>query len=99
MSSRNTYLDNEERKAALVLNRSLKNAVERVKSGENNPSRIKEYLVTEISSEKMAKIDYVEIVDVNTLQEAHALDGEILIALAVFFGKTRLIDNVYFSNY
>ena len=96
MSSRNYYLSAEERSAALVLNQSLKKVLEKMKDGEKEVIKIKEFLAHEINKTELARIDYVEIVDADTLKEILRIEGPVLIALAVYFGKTRLIDNLYF---
>jgi pantoate--beta-alanine ligase len=93
MSSRNTYLNEKERQDALVLYRSLKKAEELIRQGERDASRIKQEMETMIRSADTAKIDYVEIVDTTNLKSLDTLKGEVLIALAVWIGKTRLIDN------
>jgi len=93
-SSRNSYLNQEERQAALVLHRSLKIAKEMLDSGEKNTAFIKEKMVEEINKEPLARIDYVEIVDWETIKSIEAIHKSALIALAVFIGKTRLIDNI-----
>jgi len=94
MSSRNTYLNREERQGALILSKSLFMAETMIKDGEKDSSKIKEFITEKINSEKLANIDYVEVVDAKTLNNIDKLQGDILIALAVRFGKTRLIDNV-----
>lgn len=94
MSSRNTYLSLKEREAALILNRSLKNAKEMIESGEKDAKKIRSTMVAMIEEESLARIDYVSIVSANTLLPIERLSGQILIALAVFIGKTRLIDNI-----
>ncbi|AZR74656.1 pantoate--beta-alanine ligase [Anoxybacter fermentans] len=94
MSSRNTYLNPEERKAALVLNRSLKKAKEMIEGGERDAALIQAAMIEMIEKEPLAKIDYVSIVSTTTLKPVQRLSGPILIALAVFIGKTRLIDNI-----
>lgn len=93
MSSRNVYLSPEERKAATVLYRSLREAEERIKSGETDPVKLRRQIVNKIKSEPLADIDYVEILGIPDLKPLKVLKGRILIALAVRFGKTRLIDN------
>ena len=92
-SSRNTYLSLEERKAATILNKSLKLAKEKIQSGERNAVNIIEVIENNIKFEKLAKIDYIEIVDSNSLEEVKEISKSILVAIAVFIGKTRLIDN------
>lgn len=96
-SSRNTYLSKEERKAALVLNRSLNKAKEVLKQGERKASIIKEIIKEEINKEPLAKIDYVELVDSVSLENVETIEKNILIPIAVYIGKTRLIDNFTFK--
>lgn len=92
-SSRNTYLNEEERKAALVLSRSLKAGRELLESGETKAAAIRQAVIQEIEKEPLAKIDYVEIVDFDTITPIDEVNGPILAAIAVYIGKTRLIDN------
>lgn len=92
-SSRNTYLNAEERKAALCLSRSLNIAKAMISDGEMNASVIKEAVICEISKEPLARIDYVEIVNLDTIAPVERIENEILCAIAVYIGKTRLIDN------
>lgn len=94
LSSRNTYLSPAERKAALVLSRSLKLAKQMTDSGERNVEKIKNEIIKFINKEPLAKIDYVEILSVPELEERELINGKTLIALAVYIGKTRLIDNI-----
>ena len=93
MSSRNTYLNEEERKAALVLSQAVRLGEELVEAGEKNAAVIKEKMIAHIEAEPLAKIDYVEIVDAQSLEPVSEIQGEILAAMAVYIGKTRLIDN------
>lgn len=93
LSSRNTYLDPEQRKAALCLSKSLKEADEMFKNGERKSARIIRSMEEIIKSEALAKIDYVRIVDLNNLDSLARIEKEALIAVAVFIGKNRLIDN------
>ncbi len=93
LSSRNAYLSPEERAAALVLSRSLNLARELVSSGERDVNRLRERVVNEISTEPLAGIDYVEIRSVPDLAELTIIKDKTLLALAVRFGNTRLIDN------
>ncbi|ABO48710.1 pantothenate synthetase [Desulforamulus reducens MI-1] len=93
LSSRNVYLSQEERKAALVLHRSLHLAKEQVNEGERSAQQIKERIIKEIQAEPLANIDYVEILSVPDLKPIEIIKGNVLLALAVRFGKTRLIDN------
>lgn len=96
-SSRNTYLSDEGRKAALVLSRSLRLAKEALNHGERNANAIKEIIREEINKESLAKIDYVEIVDSESLENVQKIEKSILIPIAVYIGKTRLIDNFTFK--
>ncbi|CCJ33037.1 MULTISPECIES: pantoate--beta-alanine ligase [Caloramator] len=93
MSSRNTYLNEDERKQALVLYKSLKLAEKMIIDGERDVKRIKDEMVNLIKTSKDAVIDYVEFVDNQNLKPVDKVEGEVLIALAVKIGKTRLIDN------
>lgn len=94
MSSRNVYLSGEERKSALILSKSLFEAEELIKKGETGKENILKYITDRIKSEKSAQIDYIEIINAETLDSIEFLKGRVLIALAVKFGNTRLIDNV-----
>jgi len=96
-SSRNTYLSNEERKAALVLSRSLEVAKDLLNKGERDAIKLKKIIKEEISKEQLSKIDYVEIVDSDTLENVGIIEKNILIPIAVYIGKTRLIDNFTFE--
>ncbi len=92
-SSRNTYLSEEERKAAVVLHKALVKGEELVRSGEKDSKKIIALISEEIEKEPLAKIDYVELVDWNELQPCDCVPDQVLVAIAVFIGKTRLIDN------
>ncbi len=92
-SSRNTYLSPEERKAAVILHKGLTRGEEMVRAGEKNAEAVKKAIRDIIESEPLAKIDYVEIVDFDSIQEKEEIEGSILAAVAVYIGKTRLIDN------
>ena len=92
-SSRNTYLSEEERKAAVVLSRSLAKGKELIESGELDAETIKKAIREVIDAEPLAKIDYVEVVNFDTIEAIDTLDGIVLTAIAVYIGKTRLIDN------
>ena len=92
-SSRNTNLNVDERKAAVVLSRSLKIAKQLLDKGERNAAKIKDAIISEINTESLAKIDYVEIVDSENLTDVSTIEKNILIPIAVYIGKTRLIDN------
>ncbi len=92
-SSRNTYLNEEERKQAVILNRALQKGKEQIESGERKSLEIKQTITQTIETMPLAKIDYVEVVDFQTLESIEEIKGEILAAVAVYIGKTRLIDN------
>jgi len=94
MSSRNAYLSDSERQDAAILYQSLKKAESLVSGGERNPGKIVHVIQDMISVKPSAKIDYISIVDAKNLKDVATIKGETLIALAVFIGKTRLIDNV-----
>lgn len=98
MSSRNVYLRPEERKAAVIISRSLEKAKELLQHGERDPLVIKSFIIESIKSEPLSQIDYIEIVDKSTLQHVEKIDSPILIAVAVYFGKTRLIDNLSYKE-
>lgn len=98
-SSRNTYLNKEERQAALVLSRSLDAAKAQIEAGERNTAILKKNICSIIETEPLARIDYVEFVDWNTLEPVETIEGPVLNAIAVYIGKTRLIDNhIYFEK-
>lgn len=98
MSSRNIYLSPEERKAATIISKSLFAARKLLNDGEKDPIRLKNFIIDSIKSELLANIDYVEVVDLATLQTAEKIENSILIATAVYFGKTRLIDNFTYKE-
>lgn len=92
-SSRNTYLNEQERQAALILNKSLLAGKGMIAHGEREAAKIKQVILEKLAEEQLAKVDYVEIVDFATITPIEKLEGEILCAIAVYIGKTRLIDN------
>lgn len=92
-SSRNTYLSAEERKAALCLSRGLNKGKAAVEAGETDAEKVKAIITAEIEAEPLSRIDYVEIVDWNNLEPVSSTESSILAAVAVYIGKTRLIDN------
>jgi pantoate--beta-alanine ligase len=98
MSSRNTYLLPEERKAALSLCRSLQKAKELLQKGEQKADRILQEVKGILQSEPLVKIDYAQICDVRTLKDVDRIEGDVVIALAAYLGKTRLIDNLVFRH-
>jgi pantoate--beta-alanine ligase len=94
MSSRNAYLSPEERRAALVLSRSLAAAEKLIAAGERDAERLASAIGSLIAAEPLAKLDYIEITDMKELRPLARLEGDVLVALAVFIGTTRLIDNI-----
>lgn len=96
-SSRNTYLNEEERRAALVLSRSLAEGKKLIENGERSAGKIKACITEVLEKEALARPDYVEIVDfadITPIEDLNAAkNGEVLCAIAVYIGKTRLIDN------
>jgi pantoate--beta-alanine ligase len=94
LSSRNAYLSPEERKAALSLSTSLRWAERAVAAGERDAARLIAGIRSVLEAEPLARVDYVEAVDPETLEPASEVRGGVLVALAVFVGSTRLIDNV-----
>jgi pantoate--beta-alanine ligase len=93
MSSRNVYLSPEERRQALCLRKALDRAEAMCRDGERDAEKVRKVLCEIIAEAPLARMDYVEIVDDATLEPVQALDRPCLVALAVFVGKTRLIDN------
>lgn len=98
ISSRNVYLSPEERTAALVISKSLRRARESMLNGERDAAKIRKAIIDEISSEPLARIDYVEVVDAETLEPVSEIKGSVLTAAAVYIGATRLIDNFTFKG-
>lgn len=96
-SSRNTYLSETERKTAIILNKSLKSAKDVIESGERNTKNISKLIEEKINTEPLAKIDYIEIVDSFSMERVDKIEKSVLVAIAVFIGKTRLIDNFTFE--
>lgn len=94
MSSRNKYLTPAERTAALRLSQSLFEAKEMVLAGEKNADTLIDHVRRSIESTGMGRIDYVKICDTVTLEDCDKIDGGAVMALAVHFGKARLIDNI-----
>lgn len=99
LSSRNAYLNEEEQQAASIIYRALKRAREAYESGERNGARLAGVVRATIESEPRARIDYVSVTDADTMEKLDKLDDRpVLIALAVHFGKTRLIDNIVLNR-
>lgn len=96
-SSRNTYLNPDERKAATVLSKALRTGKQMIESGEKNAEVVKSKITEIISKEPLAKIDYVEITDWNSIEPVDIIDRSTLCAIAVYIGNTRLIDNFIYE--
>lgn len=94
MSSRNEYLNDEERKSATIIYKALLKAKEEIAKGKKNADEIREIVTKMLESERLARLDYITIVDPKNLREVTSIDKPVLIAIAVWFGKTRLIDNI-----
>jgi pantoate--beta-alanine ligase len=94
LSSRNAYLTPEERHAAPVLYRALREAAQRARAGETDAGRLTTLVRERIESEPLARIDYVEAVDDETLEPVRTIRGPVLLAVAAWFGRARLIDNI-----
>jgi pantoate--beta-alanine ligase len=94
MSSRNVYLNPEERRAAVVLYQSLRLAQKLWARGERNAERIRKEMIALIKKQPLGKIDYVSVADNETLEELETVSPPTLVSLAVKFGRARLIDNV-----
>jgi len=94
MSSRNTYLSPIERQAALVLSRSLKAGKSAYEAGERNAEKLKQAVLSVLEAEPLARVQYVSCADPNSLQELSGAFEQVLISMAVYVGKTRLIDNI-----
>ena len=97
-SSRNRYLNADERKAAVVLSRSIKKAKAMVQDGERNVAALLDAVTKEIEAEPLAKIDYVEILRFPHFERDAELVEDSFIAMAVYIGSTRLIDNSFFRD-
>lgn len=93
MSSRNVYLDPEQRKAATVLFRSLSAAKAAYEQGERDGEKLRQVMKNMLASEPLAQMQYVSCADYDTLEELDVIKGKALLSMAVFMGKTRLIDN------
>lgn len=93
-SSRNQYLTADERKQAMILRRALFKGADMARAGETSAARIVSAVRETIGQAPLARIDYVDLVDAQTLQPIEVVRQNALVAVAVFFGKTRLIDNI-----
>lgn len=92
-SSRNVYLNQEEREAALILSKTIKLGQGLIEEGLRDSRQLVQTMKEAIEKESLARIDYVEAVSMDTIQPIDTIQGEVLVAMAVFIGKTRLIDN------
>ena len=92
-SSRNTYLSSEERQAALILYKTIELGKEMVANGERDAEVLVSKMKENIETEPLAKIDYVKAVNGLTMQQQKEIKAPMLVAMAVYIGKTRLIDN------
>lgn len=92
-SSRNTYLSEEERRQAVILNASLEEAMKAIEQGEQDAAAIKAKITEKLNTCPLARIDYVEVVSFDNIQPIDKIEGAVLIAIAVYIGTTRLIDN------
>ena len=93
MSSRNSYLNPQERQSATVLFRALSAARSAYERGERNAETLRKIMAETIASEPLAKMQYVSVADYDTLEELQTITGKTLLSMAVYMGKTRLIDN------
>lgn len=97
-SSRNTYLSQEERAAAVILHKGLLRGEEMIRNGERDVSAVIREITGIIESEPLAKVDYVEVVDFDRIEKIDTIEGNVLAAVAVYIGKTRLIDNFIYTG-
>ena len=93
MSSRNVYLTDDERRAATVLSRALGRVADEVRAGERRADALHRLLVETIGGEPLVRLDYAELVDAATIEPVSEMRGEVLVAVAAFVGRARLIDN------
>ena len=96
-SSRNVYLNSNERKASTILQEALKIAEKKIASGVRASHEIQKAMIDTISAEKEVKLDYAEIVDLKSLQPVNTIEAPALLAAAIFIGETRLIDNYIYG--
>lgn len=92
-SSRNVYLNEEERRAALILSQTIRLGEQMIKDGVTDTKELIASMKENIAKEPLAKIDYVEAVCMDTIEKTDKIEGSVLVAMAVYIGKTRLIDN------
>jgi pantoate--beta-alanine ligase len=94
LSSRNQYLDADQRRQAVVLYHMLQEAKARIDAGERDAEAVHRAMLDRLAEAPLARLDYAAVVDAGSLRPLERLGGDVLIALAVFFGTTRLIDNL-----
>lgn len=99
LSSRNVYLEGEERTAALVLYKTLTLARDMILEGEKDARVIRRAMEENIAREPLARLDYAVVVDADTLAEKEIIEGRVLMAVAAWVGRCRLIDNFLFESY
>lgn len=97
-SSRNAYLSAEEREAALVLSRAIRAGQDAVEAGERDAAALRALMTGVVEAEPLARIDYIEVVDGLTMQPVTAIGSTALVAMAVYIGNTRLIDNFLYEE-
>jgi pantoate--beta-alanine ligase len=97
MSSRNIYLNPDERTQATILNKALNLALNAYHKGEHNVNQLRSLITNQIQSQPLADIDYVEILDAHNLSDIETIETNAIAAVAVRFGQTRLIDNIFFK--
>jgi len=97
-SSRNTYLNEEERKAALVLSEANQIGKKILTDGEKDAAVLVKLMKDYIEKEPLARIDYLKVVDVLSIRQVEKIEGSVLVAMAVYIGKTRLIDNFTYNG-
>src|SRR5262249_27571323 len=95
LSSRNAYLNSEERKAAPALYRALQEAASRIRDGERDASKVRREALDLLNASGLVRVEYFEVVDPDELQPVAAVNGPVRIAGAIWIGATRLIDNVF----
>lgn len=98
ISSRNSYLSLQERQAAVIISQSFESAKELLLKGERNSETVRQLIIKKITSEPLAKIDYIDVVDAVTLKSVNDIAAKISVVVAVYIRKTRLIDNFTFEE-
>lgn len=94
MSSRNVYLNEEQRQEALVLNQALNRAKEEIIAGERNIEKVRDTMLKLVEDSRQAQVDYITICNAIDLSDLQVIEGKVLMALAIKFGNIRLIDNL-----